>query len=119
VDAGRMRQAVTNLVRNAVESVGSSGRVAVTLRTGKGAGTGQPGVKSPGEYLFLEVTDTGPGIPADQAGKIFTPFFTTKHGGTGLGLSTVRRIVGLHGGEVEYSRPGDGGSMFTITIPRW
>ena len=116
VDAARIRQALTNLVRNAVESVGASGRVAVTLRTVSRA---TPAAKHSGDYLYLEVTDTGTGIPAGEAEKIFTPFFTTKQGGTGLGLPTVRRIVGLHGGEVKYSRPDAGGSMFTIKIPRW
>jgi len=120
VDAGRIRQALTNLVRNAVESVGTAGRVTVTLRTGSGPGRAQQqAAKHSGDYLCIDVADTGPGVPADEAGKIFTPFFTTKHGGTGLGLPTVRRIAGLHGGEVEYSRPDGGGSMFTIRIPRW
>jgi PAS domain S-box-containing protein len=119
VDAGRMRQALTNLVRNAVEAVGTSGRVAVTLRTRNGAGPTATGLRDSGDHLYIQVTDTGPGIEVNDAGKIFTPFFTTKHGGTGLGLPTVQRIAAMHGGEVEYSRPEAGGSMFTITIPRW
>jgi two-component system nitrogen regulation sensor histidine kinase GlnL len=119
VDAGRIRQALTNLVRNAVEAVGDTGRVTVSLRTGSKPGRTPRGGKDPRDYLSIEVADTGPGIPTGEADKIFTPFFTTKHRGTGLGLPTVRRIAGLHGGEVEYSRPCAGGSVFTMTIPRW
>lgn len=119
VDAGRIRQALTNLVRNAVESVGGSGRVTVTLRIGNRPGPKRRQAKDSSDYLSIDITDTGPGIPAGETDRIFTPFFTTKHGGTGLGLATVRRIAGLHGGEVEYSCPDAGGSMFTITVPRW
>ena len=119
IDAGRIRQALTNLVRNAVEAVGEAGQISVTLRTGGKCGRKPRDKKDPRDYLSIQVTDTGPGIPPGEADKIFTPFFTTKHGGTGLGLSTVRRVVGLHGGEVEYSRSGAGGSTFTMMIPRW
>ena len=131
VDAGRVRQALTNLVRNAVEAVGSSGLVSVRLRTARGAGPQAQGdtpsrkeersqtKKNSRDYLFIDVTDDGPGISGSGAEEIFTPFFTTKHGGTGLGLPTVRRIAGLHGGEVRYSCPDGGGSTFTMMIPRW
>jgi two-component system nitrogen regulation sensor histidine kinase GlnL len=119
VDAGRIRQALTNLMRNAVEAAGDCGRVRVRLRTGADPGLTPNIGKAPGNRLFLEVTDSGPGIPSGDADKVFTPFFTTKHGGTGLGLPTVRRIAGLHGGEVEYTRSCEGGSTFTMTIPRW
>ncbi len=119
VDAGRIRQALTNLVRNAVEAVGDSGRVSVRLWTGGKSGRTCIDGRDPRDYLFIEVTDTGPGVPVGETDRIFTPFFTTKHGGTGLGLPTVRRIAGLHGGEVEYSHPDAGGSTFTMTIPRW
>jgi two-component system nitrogen regulation sensor histidine kinase GlnL len=119
VDAGRIRQALNNLIRNAVEAVGDTGRVTVRVRVGSAPGRRSGNENDPRDYIYIEVTDTGPGIPADEADKIFTPFFTTKHGGTGLGLPTVRRIAGLHGGEVGYSSPAAGGSTFTMTIPRW
>lgn len=120
VDAGRIRQAVINLVRNAIEAAGDSGRVTVRLKTGAvpRSRTLQDG-QDPRDYLSIEVTDTGPGIPASETDEIFASFFTTKRGGTGLGLPIVRRIAGLHGGGVEYSRRDSGGSTFTMTIPRW
>jgi two-component system sensor kinase FixL len=120
VDAARIRQALTNLVRNAAEAAGEPGRVAVRLRTGSGSkDRPPPATGSPRDRLVIEVTDSGNGIPAGTADKIFTPFFTTKRGGTGLGLHTARRIAGLHGGEVTYSHGESGGSIFTMTIPRW
>jgi signal transduction histidine kinase len=70
-------------------------------------------------YVCIEVMDTGPGISKDVLDKIFSPFFTTKRDGTGLGLSTVKRIAALHGGTVTYSKAETGGSAFIIEIPRW
>jgi PAS domain S-box-containing protein len=120
VDTDRIRQALTNLIRNAFEAVGQSGAVTVRLSTGKGDGTGpsKRGNDSR-DYLFIDVTDTGPGVPKERLAKIFSPFFTTKSGGTGLGLPAVRRAVALHGGEVKYARPEPGGSTFTMVVPRW
>jgi two-component system nitrogen regulation sensor histidine kinase GlnL len=120
VDAARIRQALTNLIRNATEAAGDTGSVTVGLRTGNGSESRvAPDGKEPRDYITIEVTDTGAGIPTDLMDRIFTPFFTTKRGGTGLGLHTARRIAGLHGGTVEYTRPESGGSKFTMTIPRW
>jgi two-component system nitrogen regulation sensor histidine kinase GlnL len=120
VDSARIKQALANLIRNAIEAAGDGGRVTVELRIGVGKHREAPDDPGTwGDYLSIEVTDTGAGIPAGETEKVFAPFFTTKSGGTGLGLPTVRRIVGLHGGEVEYSSPDSGGSTFTMTIPRW
>ena len=72
---------------------------------------------SPGGGALLSVQDDGPGVaPADQE-RIFTPFFTTKTAGTGLGLATVHRIVDAHGGAVTLdSRPGHG-ARFSVQLP--
>jgi signal transduction histidine kinase len=116
-----MRQALTNLLRNACEAVGKSGRVTVTVyidsHRSRRRAASQHGKKIR-DYICIEVADTGPGISDDLLEEIFAPFFTTKKDGTGLGLPTVRRIAALHGGEVRYSRDDSGGSRFTIAIPR-
>lgn len=122
VDRDKIRQALSNLLRNATEAVGKSGKVTVTLRNINRPhvkGKMDSGAPSARDYLSIEVTDTGPGISKDLLDKIFSPFFTTKRDGTGLGLSTVRRIVALHGGEIRYSQSDSGGSAFTIELPRW
>ena len=65
----------------------------------------------------VDVTDNGPGMPADVVEKIFSPFFTTKPQGSGLGLAIVRKIVDAHDGRIDVGvRPG-GGTVFRVTIP--
>jgi PAS domain S-box-containing protein len=122
VDAERMRQALTNLLRNAVDAVGDAGEITVSLNT-KYCGTPEsPNGHASGparEYLSIEVADTGPGVEPEVLERIFSPFFTTKKGGTGLGLANVRKIAALHGGEVRYERREDGGSRFIMEVPRW
>ena len=103
-DRGQIRQALVNLLRNAREAMPEGGRVEVTTWSDeRGAG--------------LEVADNGPGIPADIAAHIFDSFYTTKSGGTGLGLSVVHQICLAHGGDVRYEENPGGGSRFAITLP--
>jgi PAS domain S-box-containing protein len=121
VDNVRIRQVLTNLVRNASDAVGRAGTITVAAYvTSKASGShrqpGHPGRSR--DYLCIEVSDTGPGIPEGMLDKVFSPFFTTKHNGTGVGLSTVRRIAALHGGEVRYEQAEAGGSKFVVEIPR-
>jgi two-component system nitrogen regulation sensor histidine kinase NtrY len=68
-------------------------------------------------HVRLEVRDRGPGVPADMREKIFTPFFTTREKGTGLGLAFVREIVREHGGEVSVADAEGGGAVFRIDLP--
>ena len=69
-------------------------------------------------HVTLQVRDTGKGIPAQQLTQIFEPLYTTKPGGTGLGLYVVQEIVATHGGQVSVqSAPGQG-TTFTLTLPR-
>ena len=69
--------------------------------------------------VVVSVSDTGPGIPADQRDKIFEPFYSskTKSGGTGLGLAVVHGIVKEHDGWLEYSESPRGGSCFSVYFP--
>ena len=63
------------------------------------------------------MSDTGPGIPDDVAGRLFEPFFTTKPQGTGLGLGIARQITEEHGGELRWESVPSGGAAFTIRLP--
>lgn len=78
-------------------------------RPGPGAGAGR--------WVLLEVEDTGVGIPPALQAQVFNPFFTTKPGGTGLGLATAHRIVEDHGGTIAFrSAPGQG-TTFSVLLP--
>lgn len=95
-DPGQLYQVALNLVANAVQA--SPPGSPVTVRTAV-----------EGEDAVLEVADAGPGIPPDDLPMVWTPFFSRRSGGTGLGLPIVRRIVEAHGGTVALlSRPGEG-----------
>lgn len=97
-DPDLLAQATINLLRNAAQaSAGSGGRVRLAMRAGA-----------------LEVEDDGPGVPAEVAGDIFLPFFTTRADGTGVGLNLVRRIAVAHGWRVELATGGLGGALFRI-----
>jgi len=65
----------------------------------------------------VSVRDSGPGLPADLIGRLFTPFVTTKSHGIGIGLSITRTIVEAHGGRIACHNNPDGGATFTVTLP--
>uniref|UniRef100_A0A7C4AGS8 histidine kinase n=1 Tax=Fundidesulfovibrio putealis TaxID=270496 RepID=A0A7C4AGS8_9BACT len=107
LDPPLMRQAVLNLLVNAVQAVPDGGTV--TIRTGL----------SPDSRAYLQVTDNGPGIPREILPRIFDPFFTTKAPGkgTGLGLAITQRIVDRLGGLITAANIPGGGACFTISLP--
>jgi len=103
-DPKLLKQALLNLLINAEQAMPRGGDLMV--RTGVAQDT-----------IAIEVTDTGSGIPAEKLPEVFDAYFSTKKGGTGLGLPTVKRIVEEHGGEVTVeSEPGKG-SSFRIALP--
>lgn len=124
LDRHRIRQAITNLVRNSVEVVGEEGWVRVNLNVERysenanGLRKSADLAKSLREYICVDVTDSGPGIPDDMIDKIFAPLFTTKQKGMGLGLALVQRVCALHGGEAKYIRDPDGRGRFRMWIPK-
>ena len=104
VDPAQLRQALDNLVRNAVEATPEGGRVTLAARR-EGGGHA------------VEVRDTGRGIEPDHLPRIFDLYFTTKEDGTGVGLALTQQIVTAHGGTIEVdSRPGAGTTM-TVHLP--
>jgi len=104
-DPSELREALTNVVFNALDAMPEGGRV--TLRTGLD-----------GERVFCSITDTGIGMNDEVKQRVFDPFFTTKgERGTGLGLSVVYGIVTRHGGELDVRSEVGRGSVFTIRLP--
>jgi PAS domain S-box-containing protein len=116
-DSRRLRQAIVDLVWNAVEAMYEGASGTVWVRTGK-AEIGRESKTIPaGKYVMLEVRDTGCGMNDETQKRIFDPFFTTKFPGRGLGLAAVQGYVRSNGGEVQVeSRPGRG-SRFRILLP--
>jgi signal transduction histidine kinase len=83
----------------------------------QGAGTIVVALSQSGALARVDITDQGPGIPPEVREKLFTPFFTTKSRGTGLGLATARRIAESHGGQVEILQSGREGTSIRVTLP--
>jgi two-component system sensor histidine kinase HydH len=103
IDAEKFRQATLNLVINALEAMPDGG----TLSLGASADDGA---------LRVEVSDTGQGIPPEVQSEVFKPYFSTKCRGTGMGLALTEKLVGQHGGRIDF-RTGSGGTTFHITVP--
>jgi len=106
IDVFRMEQVFRNLFENSLAACSSPARITVHCENG-----------TPDDMLRITVSDNGPGLPADQRGRVFEPFFTTKSRGTGLGLSIVRRIVEAHGGRITSADGPSQGAVFELEIP--
>ena len=119
VDRAQMLQVFQNLVLNAIEALPaelSAGHVRVRAATVVLAEGEVPPLPA-GAYVQVDVQDNGRGIPPENLERIFTPFFTTKPHGTGLGLATVLSVLRNHGGQVWVSSLPDAGSTFTVYLP--
>lgn len=116
-DQDRLMQVFLNLVKNAVESLGEGG--ALTLRTGMAwRAPGSAGVSKERKYALIEVIDDGHGIPEDALPRLFTPFFSTKKGGSGLGLPMTLHIVQAHGGLLTINNRTDmRGAVASVYLP--
>jgi two-component system NtrC family sensor kinase len=103
-DFDQLQQVCTNLVLNAVQAMPGGGRLA--LRTSASDG-----------WLTIDIEDTGVGIPPENIKKLFTPFFTTKVKGIGLGLAVAYGIIQRHRGKIEVQSKESSGTTFTIRLP--
>jgi signal transduction histidine kinase len=103
-DPDLLKQAILNLVTNAMEAMKTGGRL--TMR-----------VDASGNQLALEITDTGPGIPAEVRPKVFQLYFTTKERGSGIGLAMTYRAVQLHNGTIEFDSEIGRGTSFLLRFP--
>jgi PAS domain S-box-containing protein len=107
-DDRQLRHAVFNLLINALESMGESGRLTVTTEAVDLWGR---------RHLRASITDTGSGISGENLARLFSPFFTTKREGTGLGLAITRRIIQEHNGAITVDSKVNGGTTFHVFLP--
>jgi signal transduction histidine kinase len=107
-DQDHLAQVFLNLANNAVDALGSGGRLTVETHA-----------VAEGEHRMVDAVfeDTGPGIPEEDLARIFDPFFTTKEDGTGLGLSICQSIVKGHGGEIRVASEVGKGTRFVVRLP--
>ncbi len=114
IDAALVKQAVLNLLINATQAMTDARE---SDKPHGGADELIVRAEQLKDHVLIHVTDTGPGIDADTIDRLFEPYFSTKKGGTGLGLPTSRRIVEEHGGTLScHSEPGRG-TEFTLALP--
>jgi two-component system sensor histidine kinase BaeS len=108
-DSDRMHQVVVNLLTNAAKFTPRGGRVCLIVRAAEGS-------------AYLEVADTGPGVPPEEQERIFERFFQggagRKAGGTGIGLAVAKELVQSHGGEIKLQSSPGGGARFVVRLPR-
>ena len=105
LDSAQLSQVLWNLVRNGAQAMDCSGRLELELEAGE-------------TQVWIRVRDFGRGIPNEELGHIFEPFFSTKQGGTGIGLALVSRIVEDHGGRIDVASTVGEGTRLSIELPR-
>jgi signal transduction histidine kinase len=106
MDREQMKQAILNLLLNAVQAMPTGGRLALKGHVPEG-----------NRWVQLSIQDSGVGIPAEDINKLFDPFFSTKEGGVGLGLSITHRIIDQHDGKIEVESAPGKGTLFTVWLP--
>lgn len=105
IDNEKMETVFINIISNAIQVIDENpGRIVI-------------GFKEDGNYIKIEISDNGPGIPSDLTEKIFDPLFTTRQIGTGLGLPSCKSIIERHGGTLFVSSKKQLGTTFTIKLP--
>jgi C4-dicarboxylate-specific signal transduction histidine kinase len=107
-DRTQLQQVILNLIRNAIEAMGSTAPGARRLRL--------VARREGHSSVVLSVQDSGPGITAEDAARVFEPFFTTKPGGMGLGLAICRTIAQDHGGDLRLAQSGPDGCVFEVAL---
>jgi two-component system sensor histidine kinase HydH len=106
IDREQMKQVVLNLLLNAIQAMPEGGRLGLSSR-----------VPEDNQWIQLSIRDSGIGIPPEDMDKLFDPFFSTKEGGIGLGLSIAHRIIDQHQGKIEVESAPRKGTLFTIWLP--
>lgn len=107
-DDKQMQQVFLNIILNAYQAMTSGGVLGVTSSLS---------IHNATEYVRVDISDTGSGIPPQILGKIFTPFYTTKAQGTGLGLPICNKLVKLHNGNISVVSNDKTGTVFTVELP--
>jgi signal transduction histidine kinase len=118
-DQHQLTQVFANLLINAYEALQGRGTVTLSVRL---VNTADEGALLPDGVVavptvLVDVADSGPGVPAEVADKMFNPFFTTKPQGSGLGLAIVRKIVDAHEGRIDVTSVPGRGTTFRVTLP--
>ena len=116
IDAGQIGQVISNIVINADQAMPEGGRIDIFARNLE-IKRGNELMLAPGSYIQLTIKDNGPGITAKNAGKVFDPYFSTKHKGSGLGLSVALSIIEKHNGKITVDAKPDKGTGFYIYLP--
>lgn len=116
IDVGQISQVINNLVLNAVQAMPEGGVIRVSSEN-IGPEDSRPASLQKGRYVKVSIQDTGIGIPRENFSKIFDPYFTTKPGGSGLGLATAYTIVRKHFGHIAFDSEPGAGSTFSIYLP--
>jgi len=106
IDREQMKQAILNLLLNAIQAMPGGGHLTL-----KGQNS------EDGQWIHLSIQDSGVGIPGEDMNKLFDPFFSTKEGGIGLGLSIAHRIIDQHRGKIEVESVPGKGTLFTVWLP--
>jgi signal transduction histidine kinase len=118
-DKGQIIQAFTNLLLNAVQAMPNGGKITIKIRSEPNFKTDQSLKKDfAKKFVQISIHDEGKGIPKEYLSKIFTPYFTTKENGTGLGLAVTKSIIEMHGGTIDFQSEENKGTTFFIYLPQ-
>ncbi len=104
IDSEQIKRALINIIDNAIEAMKQAGEITISVRNSD-------------HLVFVDIADTGPGIPDDEKEKLFLPYFSKRKGGTGLGLAIASKIASDHGGRIIARDNHPKGSIFTMEIP--
>jgi CheY-like chemotaxis protein len=116
-DEGQLAQVIQNIALNANEAMAGRGTVGIVLRNVEIGGNEHPSLATGGQFVCIEMLDSGTGISEQNLKKIFDPYFTTKQRGSGLGLATSYSIIRNHDGVIAVRSERDKGTKFTIYLP--
>ncbi len=111
-DRKQLGEVLVNLMVNALEAMAARGAITIGAKEERMTGGG-----GAGQYIRMDIEDTGPGISEESVPKLFDPFFTSKATGTGLGLSIVYGIIRRHGGDVRLQTHAGRGTVFSVFLP--